>query len=96
MTNYVAEMIFEDSASEAMLALVGQEKFDWLAERVRAIDVRVNQSLIDPATMNHLDALFPIDDLENAFDYLYKYAMFGNDQELKAWVTKQKEKSHGN
>lgn len=92
MANCIEEMIFEESASNELLELVGRKEFDWAAQRMRAIDNRINAGKIDGEAFDHLDTLFPIIDLELALDYLYKFAVIGNDQELKKWVTKQKER----
>ena len=92
MGNYIEEMIFEDSASKEMLNLVSRTEFNWVARRVRALDDKVEGREIDSVVSNDLDVFFPVFDIDLALDYLYKYAVIGNDQELKKWVTKQKEK----
>ena len=90
MENYIEGMIFEASACKAMLDLVGRTEFNWVAGRVRALDDKVDGKGIDAEAINDLDGFFPIFDIGLALDYLYKYAVVGNDQELKEWVEKQK------
>lgn len=95
MPNYLDDK-FEEKGCRAMIEQVGQKKFDWLAKRVEALDKKVDAGKIAMEAIDRLDFFFPVFDFEGAVEYLYEYALIGNDQKLIEWAKDQKEKIHGN
>lgn len=95
MSNYL-DSVFEEKGCRAVIGQIGQKKFDWLAKRVQSLDKKVDTGRIAMEAMDRLDPFFPVFDFESAVDYLYEYAVIGNDQKLLEWVKEEKEKIRGN